>query len=406
MANRYRELQSPKHLLKAWKRLSKRKHSRGFDEQTIEDFKQHLPEEIQKLSDEIRTGRFRFTPLQGVLVSKPDGSKRPLKVPAVRDRVVLKAIYLLIAKNFKRYDLPCSYGYIDGKSVSDAIRKVRQLAEQGNTWVLEGDISKFFDSVDQELLMQRFLRQVRIKSLEPIIRDALRIEVGNLDSFRPEEREMFPLAESGIPQGGVLSPMLANYYLHPFDRNMTKAQFHLVRYADDFVVMCPDRGSAEAAYRLARKILNIELKLKLHELGPAESKTRITPYSKGFNFLGLHFQGGQVMPSGKAKERFRQKICEILSPSAGKNLLQALTSLRNTTNGWGHAYESYDSLEACIELDSYVRQEVSTYLRMNGLLARGQTIGLRQRKFLGVPSLAGHHARFVASSHPNSKSAA
>ena len=171
------KLSAPENLLWAWKKLSKKKHSRGFDEQTIEEFKRDLHENIHKLSRELRSPNFQFTPLLGRLHEKPGGGKRPIKIPAVRDRVVLKTIQLLIYHRFAKYNLPCSFGYIPGVSTHDAINRVRQLARSGNIWVLEGDISKFFDKVDQSILMHRFLRQIRIRSLENLILDALQIEV-------------------------------------------------------------------------------------------------------------------------------------------------------------------------------------------------------------------------------------
>lgn len=288
-------------------KTQEKKHSKGFDEQTIEEFKNDLDRNIRQISAELRSDAFEFTPLVGRLHDKPGGGKRPLKIPAVRDRVVLKAVQLLIAHRFDKYNLPCSYGYIKDVSTIDAVNRVKELAASGNVWVLEADMSKFFDTVDQPLLMDRFVKRTGIRSLEGLIRRALQVEVGNLDFFRPNERDMFPRPDSGIPQGGVLSPMLANFYLYPFDREMSKQGFNLVRYADDFVVMCASRERAQAAYALAKTILEGTLRLKLHALEEENSKTRITLYSKGFTFLGIHFQGGRQRrartPSRNSKKK-------------------------------------------------------------------------------------------------------
>jgi RNA-directed DNA polymerase len=389
MANYFRQLSTSGNLLRAWKKLSKKKHSRGFDEQTIEEFKNDLDQNILRLSAELRSGTFEFTPLLARLHNKPGGGKRPIKIPAVRDRVVLKAIQLLISHRFDKYNLPCSFGYIPNVSTADAVERVRQLAASDNVWVLEADMSKFFDTVDQPLLMDRFVRQIRIRSLEGLIRRALQIEIGNLDCFRPEERAMFPLADSGIPQGGVLSPMLANFYLYPFDRRMSDAGYSLVRYADDFVVMCASEERARSAYAFAKKILEDDLHLKLHVLGDEKSKTKITLYSKGFTFLGLHFQGGRTTPGSNSIKKFKEKISGITDYRQGRNLLRTLTSLKNTIEGWGHAYKTYDSLEAFQSLDGHIRDRLADFLRANGLLGRGQNLGNRQRRFLGIPSLEG-----------------
>ncbi len=389
MANYLRQLSALEILRSAWKKLSKKKHSRGFDEQTIEEFKRDLEHNLRQISTELRSGKFEFTPLLGRLHEKPGGGKRPIKIPAVRDRVVAKAIQLQISYKFDKYNLPCSFGYIPGVSVADAVERVRNLATSGNVWVLEADMSKFFDTVDQTLLMDRFIKQIRVRSLEDVIRRALQVEVGNLDFFRPEEREMFPLADSGIPQGGVLSPMLANFYLYPFDKGMSEAGFNLVRYADDFVVMCPSEEQARSAYGLAKSILEKDLRLKLHELGDENSKTRITLYSKGFTFLGLHFQGGRTTPGSKSVKKFKEKISAITDHRQGQNLLKTLTSLKNTIDGWGNAYHMYDSSETFHSLDLHVREQLANYLRANGLLGRGHILSSDQRRFLGIPSLEG-----------------
>jgi len=396
MANYFRQLSAPENLLWAWKKLHKKKHSRGFDEQTIEEFKNDLDRSIRQISAELRSGAFEFTPLLGRLHEKPGGGKRPIKIPAVRDRVVSKAIQLLISHKFDKYNLPCSFGYISGVSTGDAVECVRRLAASGNVWVLEADLSNFFGTVDQALLMDRFVRQIRVRSLENLIRRALQIEVGNLDFFRPDEREMFPVGESGIPQGGVLSPMLANFYLYPFDKRMSDARFNLVRYADDFVVMCTSEGQARSAYDLAKRILEDDLHLKLHALGDENSKTKITLYSKGFTFLGLQFQGGRTTPGSKSVKKFKEKISVITDHRQGQNLLKTLTSLKNTIEGWGHAYKMYDSLDAFQSLDGYVREQLATYLQANGLLGRGHNLGNHQRRFLGIPSLEGIRQRMQA----------
>jgi RNA-directed DNA polymerase len=143
MSNYYRRLCQPEHLHSAWKKLSKKKHSKGFDQQTIAKFESELHRNIREISDQLRSGVFQFTPLLGALRDKPSGGKRPLKIPAVRDRLVLKAVHLLVAHRFERYDLPCSFGYIRKIGCADAVKRVRDLAAEGKVWVLEGDISKF-----------------------------------------------------------------------------------------------------------------------------------------------------------------------------------------------------------------------------------------------------------------------
>ena len=196
-----------RHLLAAWKQISKRNvRSHGLDQVTIEEFRDQLHTQLDSISNEVKSGTYRFTPARGWLAPKPgtDG-KRPIKIPAIRDRVVLKAIALLIEHRFDRFNLGCSFGYIKNRGVKDAINEVQRLANAGNKVVLEADIHKFFDEVDRSILFPSFISQVRRPSLNALIKDALEMEVGNLDEFSDKERQLFPAADSGIPQGGVSS---------------------------------------------------------------------------------------------------------------------------------------------------------------------------------------------------------
>ena len=338
------ELANTRHLLRAWKGISKRNaRSHGLDQVTIEDFRDNLHQHLDEISRQLKSGSYKFTAARGWLAPKPQSEqKRPIKIPAVRDRVVLKAIALLIENNLDKFNLSCSFGYIKNKGVKDAIARVRTLANEGNKVVLEADIHKFFDEVDRNILFPEFVRAVRRPSLNLLIHDALVMEVGNLDAFSDEEKELFPAADSGIPQGGVLSPMLANFYLYPFDKAMMDAGFNLVRYADDFVVMCKTQQEAEAAYTLSKHILETRLHLRLHGLGEQDSKTNILQFDKGLKFLGVLFDRGQIAPSQTVINKFKQRIHSIVDPAQSKSLLETLASLRNTVVGWGQCYRGFD----------------------------------------------------------------
>jgi RNA-directed DNA polymerase len=369
------ELSSTKHLLRAWQKISKRNtRSHGLDQVTIEQFRDNLHHHLDEIGRQIKEGSYKFTPARGWLAPKPGGGqKRPIKIPAVRDRVALKAIALLIEANFDKYNLSCSFGYVRNRGVKDAIARIRKLSDEGNRVVLEADIHKFFDEVNRDILFPRFIREIRRPSLTALIEDALRMEVGNLDSFSDEEKQLFPAADSGIPQGGVLSPMLANFYLYPFDKAMTDAGFHLVRYADDFVVMSKDEQEALAAYKLSKRILEGKLLLRLHDLGGNGSKTRIVEFDKGLKFLGVQFARGQIAPSGSVINKFKLRVQSIVDARQSKSLLDTLTSLRNTINGWGQCYRYFDVIRLYSDLDTHVRREVTDYLHQHNFLLQGAT---------------------------------
>jgi RNA-directed DNA polymerase len=383
------QLRSTNNLLRAWKTISKRNaRSHGLDKVSIEEFRENLHSHLNKIREQLRDGSYKFTPARGWLAPKPGSPGRPIKIPAVRDRVVLKAIAQLIDHRFDDYNLPCSFGYVKHLGVRDAVARVQQLAKDGNTVVLEADIHRFFDEVNTPLLFPKFIRRVGRRSLNPLIQDALRVEVGNLDSFSDVEKQLFPAADSGIPQGGVLSPILANFYLYPFDKAMTDSGFNLVRYADDFVVMCRTDEEALAAYNVAKSVLEGQLKLRLHVLGEQGSKTRIVKFNQGLKFLGVMFRGSTITPAESVVNKFRQKIHDRLNPVHAVSLLETLVGLRNTINGWGQCYREFDVHQLYLDLDGHIRKEVSEYMHHNQFLPHRNTISRKQMRLLGIPELS------------------
>jgi RNA-directed DNA polymerase len=308
-----------------------------------------------------------------------------LRIAAIRDRVVMKAIAEFIAPSFQQFNLPCSFAYVKGGGVDAAVDRIHELVEHGYKVYLQADIIKFFDSVDKNLLWVRFAKRVRQKSLLPLIRQCFDLEVGDIDSLKTEDQELFLGTESGIPQGGCLSPMLANFYLFEFDTVLTDAGFNLIRYADDFVIMCESSEKAESAYNLCKSVLK-DLGLETHPLG--SSKTRIGNYSKdGLDFLGLHFEGKEVIPAEKSRERFKAKILETLKPHTGVNLLKTLQKLRNLIIGWGKYYQHMRVAEIFGALDKFIQNSVRGYLKESRIILVDRKWP-RQRKFLGIPSLA------------------
>jgi RNA-directed DNA polymerase len=388
MPTSYDRLCSKTLLYDAWKRLNKsNKLSHGLDNQTIQSFKDRLDENIRKISKKLRACEYDFIPLRAKAIQKDGGGVRILRIPAVRDRGVLTALKMLVAKRFRKFDRPCSYGYIPKRSRLDAILAVRNFATNGCRWVLEADIKKFFDTVTRKALLEKFIAEINIPSLLPIIRQAIYAEVGNLNAFGPTDK-VFLMADSGILQGGVLSPLFANFYLSDFDQAMEKNGFNLVRYADDFVVMCQTKDRARAAYDLSMEVLEGKLGLQMHHVGDPGHKTRIFEYNHGFTFLGVDFRGEKVYPSEKAVDRFRNRIAEILKSGAQQNLLNTLLDLKYTIIGWRNAFRPYHSTEIFQELDEFNRKKLEEYLRSHELLAGRYGLGRKMIRFIGVPSLA------------------
>jgi RNA-directed DNA polymerase len=361
--------------------------SRGSDNVTIRAFKGRLDENLSEISIELRTGRYVFNKLRAHAITKPGSTKqRPLQIAAVRDRVVMKAIALFIEPVFRRFNLECSFAFIKGRGASPAIKRIHDLVEQGNKFYFEADIINFFGTVDREVLWNMFSREVRHKSLLPLLRQCFNLELEDLQSYRAEFQELFFGADSGIPQGGVLSPMLANFYLHEFDRRMLRQGFNLVRYADDFVVMCDSPERAGQAHQLSKDTLKT-LNLEIHALDASDSKSRIGNFSKdGLLFLGVRFEGREVFPAKKAVQRFKGKVEDILKPETGDSLFKTLQKLTNLINGWGKCYRHMKIVEIYLRLDEFIKSSVEAYLKNVDVLLVGKN-KRRHMKFLGIPSL-------------------
>jgi RNA-directed DNA polymerase len=375
-------------LRQAWKEISKRnKLSKGLDNVTIKAFKARLDENLEEISVDLRASRYTFSKLRAHAINKPGSNKpRPLQIASVRDRVVMKSIALYIEPVFRRFNLECSFAFIKGRGVKPAIERIHDLVEKDNKFYFETDIINFFGAVDREVLWQMFSKHVRHKSILPLLRKCFNLELEDLSSHETEFQNLFLGSDSGVPQGGVLSPMLANFYLHEFDRRMLQHGFNLVRYADDLVVMCKTRNETMRAYELCRQALNT-LGLQIHPLGEPGSKSKIGEFSKDhLIFLGVRFEGKEVMPADKVIKRFEAKVQEVLDSKNGASLFKTLQKLGNLINGWGKCYQSMRVYDIYLRLDSQIKASVEKYLRDLGV----ELIGKNRRKhmkLLGVPSL-------------------
>lgn len=382
-----RQVSDKDFLRKAWKAISKRNmQSKGIDNVTLKSFKERLEENLSIVSTELKTSQYQFHQLRAHAMKKPNSKKpRPLQIATVRDRVVMKALALYIEPTFDRFNLPCSYAFIKERGVPEAVQRIQSLISHGQRFYFEADIIDFFNKVDRNQLWKRFADKVRHKSLLDLLYQCFNLELEDLESHESEFQDLFAHAGSGIPQGGVLSPMLANFYLYYFDKRMLSQGFNLIRYADDFVVMCDSIEAALRAHDVCKATLK-SLNLDIHPLGDMNSKSRIGDYSKdGLTFLGIHFRDGEVFPTAKVVDRFKSKVDEILQPNAGLTLFNTLQRLSNLLNGWGKCYRSMRVAQIYQSLDDYVRASLESYLLLLGF----QVVNKKRKpmKVLGVPSL-------------------
>jgi CRISPR-associated protein Cas1 len=273
----YRQLCRLSTLRAAWTRVEESDGCAGIDSVTISRFAGNLDAELLRLSGELAGNEYKPLPLLRFFIAKINGGQRPLSVPVVRDRVAQSAALILIEPKFEQEFQNCSFAYRKGHSVQQALQQVERLHEAGYVWVVDADITAYFDNVDHSLLFARVAELVPDEKLMELIR--LWVAARIYDGHQLTE------LTKGLPQGSPLSPLLANLYLDTFDDQMLSAGQKLVRFADDFLVLCKTKPRADQALKLTRQVLD-GLRLTLND-----EKTRVTNFTEGFKYLGASFAG-------------------------------------------------------------------------------------------------------------------
>lgn len=275
------DIASRRTLYAAFDRVRDNAGCRGADGVSVGDFAANLERELDSLQDRLLRRVYQPYPLLRFEIPKGETKVRALCVPAVRDRVLQTAVYLVTRPVFEAEFETCSYAYREGRSVRDAVLRIDQLRRQGFRWLVDADIDSFFDNIAHD----RLLAQLARLPLDPYVRTLferwVRVEIY-------DGRRVYPL-QRGIPQGSVVSPMLANLFLDELDENLALFGQTLVRYADDFVILCKSADQATEARELTDYLLE-ELDLRLNQ-----EKTRTTSFDQGFKFLGALFLGDSIL---------------------------------------------------------------------------------------------------------------
>lgn len=322
----------------------------GVDHQTVEDFERDLMTNLKRLAEQLREGSYRPQAIRRVWIPKPGSkAKRPLGVPTVRDRVVQAALRLVLEPIFERDFAEQSYGFRPNRGCKDALRRVDSLLRQGYILIVDADLKSYFDTIPREPLMQRLRAKVSDGAVLNLVEAFLNQQVlEGMNSWTPE---------GGTPQGAVLSPLLSNLYLDPLDDRMVEEGIEMVRYADDFVLLCRSREEAERALERVRE-WTATAGLTLHPL-----KTRIVDETQqGFDFLGYHFQQGRRWPRKKSRDKFRDTIRSKTPRRSGQSLKVIITEVNRTLRGW-FEYFKHSNRATFREVDSWTRGRLRSLLR-------------------------------------------
>lgn len=341
---------SPTNLEAAWKRVKRNKGAAGVDGQSVEQFAAQAESSLEWLQDEVREGRYRPQPVRRKWIPKP-GTKqlRPLGIPTVRDRIVQGALRNVLEPIFEKKFVEHSYGFRPKRSCKDALRRVEDLLRRGYLHIVDADITSYFDTIVRTILMDEIRKEVADGRVLDLIEKFMEQSVmDGLEEWNPVK---------GTPQGAVISPLLANIYLHPVDVAMQRAGIEMVRYADDFVILCKNEEDAREALKLLSEEM-ANLKLTLHP-----EKTRVVDLmnSKGFEFLGYHFSKHGKKPRKKSLTKFKDRIRELTPRKAGNSMEKLIVRLNSTLRGWFN-YFKHGSKTTFVILDSWIRRRLRAIL--------------------------------------------
>jgi group II intron reverse transcriptase/maturase len=323
---------------------------------------------LARLHEQLRDRTYRPRAVKRVAIPKAGGGTRNLGIPSVIDRVVQQALVQKMMPIFEPLFADCSFGYRPGRSPHMAMRKVWREINEGNLWILDADLRSYFDKIDQERLVDLIAEEISDGRVLQLIRSFLEAGVIVDGTWEP--------TKTGVPQGGVASPLWSNIYLTPFDHAMTKAGYRLTRWADDFVVVCRTRQEAEAALATARAFLHERLGVSLHP-----EKTRIVHITNGFEFLGYKIKRGKglklpahkrtartnplglyAVPRQKSVDRFKDQIRSLTRRNAPVRLRDVIEAINPIIRGWGNYYRKAHVRKLFHRMDGWIERRLRSFV--------------------------------------------
>lgn len=341
----------PETLTAAWQKVAGNGGAAGVDRQGIDRFGARSEVYLGELSQALRERRYEPQPVRRVDIPKGDGKTRPLGIPTVKDRIVQTALKFVLEPIFEAQFRNGSYGFRPGRGCKDALREVDGLVREGYTFVVDADLQSYFDTIPRERLMQRVEEQISDGAVLELIDKFLRQDV------MQDGKRWTPTG--GTPQGAVISPLLANVYLHPLDVLMEKSGYRMVRYADDFVILCRSREEAMAVLEQVRRWV-AENGLTLHP-----EKTHVgdcRQAGEGFDFLGYRFEAGRRLVRDKSLKRLKERLRNKTRRTRGESLACIVTDLNPMLKGW-FAYFKHAHEWTFSGLDGQIRRRLRALLR-------------------------------------------
>ena len=374
---------SKDNLNRAYKRVKANKGAPGVDGMTIEEAFPWLKEHSHELTERIRKGHYTPSPVRRVEIPKPDGGVRKLGIPTVTDRIIQQAISQQLISIYEPKFSEGSFGYRPGRSAKDAVQRIKEYAEQGYTRAVVLDLSKYFDTLNHEFLVNILRRDVKDERVIQMIKRYLKSGV--------MENGVVVKTEEGSPQGGNLSPLLANVYLNEFDQEFNKRGVPCIRYADDIVLLAKSERASERLLESSTKYLEGTLKLKVNR---EKSRTVSVFAIRNFKYLGFCYgkngKGIYIRVHEKAWKKAKENLCRLTSRSRCRSIVKAMKRVEIYMRGWLNYYSIADMKRNIEDLNGWLYRRIRMCIWKQWKLPR-----TRMRKLIGL-GVASHYAATIA----------
>lgn len=374
----------------AWRKVKKNKGAAGVDKITVKRFEAKQEQYLAELRKEIQEGTYRPNAVRREYIPKGQGKMRPLGIPTVKDRTAQQAVKTVIEPIFEKEFLDMSFGFRPNRGAKQAIEEVSRLIDEGYTWVVDADLQSYFDTIPHDNLMTKVEQEISDGRILQLVKMWLEQEImEECKHWNPTQ---------GTPQGGVISPLLSNIYLHDLDVTMTQAGYKMIRYADDFVILTRSEAEAKDALRMVQEWVT-KNGLTIHPEKTHVGNCMIE--GQGFDFLGYRFEEGKKWIRKKSIQKFRDRIREVTSRVCGKSIPSVIEELNPILRGWS-AYFVNVTKYTLETFDSFVRRRLRAIIasqqkrRTFGAGWENQRIPNQYFAKLGLFNMGAYQAKYIA----------